>query len=323
MGTGTLCRGADKSVPVLMCDTLGGIVTKQFFVNMDEISSEFLQKHYGLDPVTANIAELILTILFYIALFALCFLGWKLLQKLNKKIFQKLREKHGDSMALQFLEKLCSLGIALFLIIVPFNWDSLRQSIFGSAAVLTAIVGFAAQDVIKDILAGIQISIYKPFDIGDRIKLEDGTAGIVENITMRHVVIKRIDTVREMIPNSKMNTYSVINYSYDNVPRSAQLKFPVGYRSDIRKTKQVIRQAIMDSPYTIPGKRTKDGTMDYAPIYFIEIVDSALIMTSLVYFEDGTPTEILKDDVNTAVFEALEANGIEIPYGYTNVILKN
>ena len=290
---------------------------------MDEISSEFLQKHYGLDPVTANIAELVLTLLFYLALIALCFIGWKLLQNLNKKIFQKLREKHGDSMALQFLEKLCSLGIALFLIIVPFDWDSLRQSIFGSAAVLTAIVGFAAQDVIKDILAGIQISIYKPFDIGDRIKLEDGTAGIVENITMRHVVIKRIDTMREVIPNSKMNTFSVINYSYDNVPRSALMKFPVSYRSDIRKAKQVIRQAVIDSPYTIPGKRMKNGSMDYAPVYFIDLADSALVMSVLVYYADGTPTETMKDDVNTAVFEALEANGIEIPYGYTNVILKN
>ena len=292
-------------------------------MDIDDISSEFLQEHYGLDPVTANIAELILTVLFFLALVALCFIAWKLLQKLNKKIFQKLREKHGDSMALQFLEKLSTLGIALFLIIVPFNWDSLRESIFGSAAVLTAIVGFAAQDVIKDILSGIQISIYKPFDIGDRIKLEDGTAGIVEHITMRHVVIKRIDTMREVIPNSKMNTYSVINYSYGNVPRSALLKFPVGYRSDIRKAKQVIRQAVIDSPYTIPGKRMKDGSMDYAPVYFIELADSALVMSVLVYYEDGTPTETMKDDVNTAVFEALAANGLEIPYGYTNVILKN
>ena len=289
---------------------------------MKEIA-EYLQKTFNLGETASFVFSTILIIFFYLGLIVLCYFLWKLVQKLIHAVFRKIEEKKGRSMSLEFLERLVSFGVTFFFIIIPFNWDDIGQSVFSSAAVLTAVIGFAAQDVIKDILAGIQISIYKPFDIGDRIKLDNGTAGIVENITMRHVVLKRIDTLREVIPNSKMNNYSIINYSYDDVPLSFLLKFPIGYHSDLRKAKNLILEAIKNSPYTIPGKHLKDGTIDYAPIYFIELDDSALIMSTTVYYQHGTSTELTKDDVNTSVFEILKANGIEIPHKYMNVIMKN
>lgn len=288
---------------------------------MDEIPV-MLNDNIDVDTELWSLPEFLKQLGFFLLLIILCFLGWRLLQNLNKKIFERLNNKKGRSLTLDFLERVISLGITLFFIIIPFNWDSLRQSIFGSAALLTAVIGFAAQDVIKDILAGLQMSFYKPFDIGDRIELDDGTAGIVENITMRHVVLKRIDTLRVVIPNSKMNDYSVINYSYDNVPRSMLLNFPVAYNSDIRKVKKVIRDVVINSPHTIPGVKGKNGEKDYPPVYFIDLNASALVMSVTVYYEGKTPSEVVKDDINTSVFEALAANGIEVPYNYVNVVLQ-
>ena len=289
---------------------------------MNEIVSN-VQEHMDVSTPGSYIISAIILILFYLSLIVLCYFAWKLLQKLNHKIFENLEKQKGRSMSLEFLERIISFGITFFFLILPFNWDDIGKSIFGSAAVLTAIIGLAGQDVIKDILAGIQISMYKPFDIGDRIELDDGTSGIVEKITMRHIVLKRIDTLRVVIPNSKMNEYSVVNYSYEDVPRSVLLKFPVSFRANIRKTKQVIEQTVKNSPLTIPGKRMADGTFDYAPAYFIDLGNSALIISVTVYYEDGTPTEVLKDEINSSVFDALAENSIEIPYNYTNVVMRN
>lgn len=208
------------------------------------------------------------------------------------------------------------------LVISLIGWKNIGGSLLGSAAVITGIVGFAAQDVIKDILSGILISIYKPFDLGDRIELEDGTVGIVESITMRHVVIVRIDTLRVVIPNSRINAASILNYSFGDIQRSCLFRFPVGYDSNIAKTKAVIGDAIKSSPYSVPGKKQKDGSMDYGQVYFIDIADSALIMAVTVYYNSQTASEMLKDDINTRVFEALEENGIDIPYNHTSVIIK-
>ena len=290
---------------------------------MDDLV-ESLQQSYGLGTTASYITGAIVIVLIYAALLVICYFLWKLIQKVNHKIFQKLEEKKGRTVTLEFMEKLVSFGITFFfLIIVPFNWDDIGNSVFGSAAVLTAVIGFAGQDVIKDILAGIQISIYKPFDIGDRIETSDGSAGVIEKISMRHIVIKRIDTIRIVIPNSKMNELTVLNYSYEDVPRSVMLRFPVSYKSDIEKAKQVIGNVVRDSELTIPGMYTEDGSLDYAPVYFIELAESALIMSVTVYFDKDIRTERVRDAINTSVFEALAANGIEIPYNYMNVVLHN
>ena len=278
---------------------------------------------YVTDSVANNLMLFGLSLIEMLIYLALLILIAHVLRVLNKKLFRRLRKKRGKKTHLVFLEGVINAYIVVIAVIVPLAGDSIKKSILGSAAVLTAVVGFAAQDIIKDMLAGFLISIYKPFDIGDRIELEDGTVGIVESITMRHVVIIRIDTLRVVIPNSKINNVSVVNYSFDYVDRSILCKFPVSYDSDLKQVKDVIKEAVMSSPYSEPGKKSRDGEMTYAPVYFLELADSALIMAVTVYYKPTTPTEVIKDDINSRVFMAMQEAGIEIPYAYTNVVLQN
>ena len=269
-----------------------------------------------------NLGLFLLSVLIIILYVAVLLLIAHFLRKFNKYVFGHLKRKKGKKTHLVFLEGVINAYIIVLAIIIPLAGDSIKKSILGSAAVLTAVVGFAAQDIIKDMLAGLLISIYKPFDIGDRIELEDGTVGIVESITMRHVVIIRIDTLRVVIPNSKINNVSVLNYSFGYVDRSILCKYPVSYDSDLEEVKTVIKEAVMSSPYSEPGKKSKDGELTYAPVYFWELADSALIMAVTVYYKPDTPTEVIKDDINSRVFMALQKAGIEIPYAYTNVVMR-
>ena len=278
---------------------------------------------YVTDSVANNLMLFGLSLIIMLIYLALLILIAHVLRVLNKKLFRRLRKKRGKKSHLVFLEGVINAYIIIIAVIIPLAGDSIKKSILGSAAVLTAVVGFAGQDIIKDMLAGLLISIYKPFDIGDRIELEDGTVGIVESITLRHVVIIRIDTLRVVIPNSRINNVSVINYSFDYVDRSILCKFPVSYDSDLEKVKTVIKEAVMSSPYSEPGKKSKDGEMYYPPVYFLELADSALIMAVTVYYKPTTTTEVIKDDINSRVFMALQQADIEIPYAYTNVVLQN
>ena len=69
--------------------------------------------------------------------------------------------------------------------------------------------------------------------------------------------------------------------------------------------------------------RPEDAIAFYSPVYFFSLSDSALIMEVTVYYEKHFKTELVIDDINTSVREALLKNGIEIPYNYINVISKN
>ena len=249
---------------------------------------------------------------------------WALIA-INKKFFKKLKKEHKN-IHLTLIEKLVNIGIFIAVSLLAFSavggTKSVWQTLLGGTAVLSAVAAFAAQDVIKDMLAGMMISIYKPFDIGDRIELEDGTAGVVKDMTMRHVVISTIDTIKEVIPNSRINTMLIKNYSFQSPLRSVNFHFPIAYESDVNKAKQVIFEAVRQSEYSVPYRVDEGGTQVYQPVYFLSFEDSALVMSVTVYFDKTTATEAVKNDINTSVREALANAGIEIPYRHITYIQK-
>ena len=253
--------------------------------------------------------------------FAVVYLALRLEKKASKKLFGR-----RNTINLRFVE-----NIARFIVIfLAVQWvvmsSSITQSfgrvLFQGTTVIAAIAGFAAQPVIADMICGLMLSATKPFDIGDRIELEDGTSGIVKDISLRHVTLRDIDTVVRIIPNSRLNGMKITNMSWHTRTRSAHMRFHVAYDTDIERAMAVIGGAVAESPYTVAGKPGAAGSGEYGPVYFIEYADSSLVLATTVYYDPATPTEAVKSDVNLRVMKALAANGIEIPYGYVNVVMK-
>ena len=272
----------------------------------------FLNAH----PTIWAAVKLIATIVFAIIVVSVVL-------RVEKKATKRLIEKRGN-INIRFVE-----SISRFIIIfIAVQWvvmsspltQSFGRMLFQGTAIIGAIAGFAAQPVIADMICGLIMSATKPFDIGDRIELEDGTAGIVKDITLRHVVLQDIDTVVRVIPNSKLNGMKLANMSFHTQTRSIHMRFDVAYGTDVGKAMDVIARAVRDSEYSIPGKTGANG-QEYGPVYFIQYADSSLVMATTVYYEPTTPTEVVKSDINTRVKRALDENDIEIPYNYVNVVV--
>ena len=245
------------------------------------------------------------------------------LLKLEKKASKRVRLTRNN-INLRFVENF----VRFVIIFLAVEWvvmsspitQSFGRILFQGTTVIAAIAGFAAQPVIADLICGLMLSAARPFNIGDRIELEDGTAGIVKDITLRHVTLQDIDTVVRIIPNSKLNGMKLVNMSLSSGLRSVHLRFNVSYDTDVKRAMAVIRQAGEDSPMTVPGKPVGEG-VEYGPVYFIQYAGSSLVMATTVYYQPTSPTEAVKSDVNTRVKEALDVAGIEIPYDYVNVVM--
>ena len=197
--------------------------------------------------------------------------------------------------------------------------ENFGKVLFQGTAIIGAVVGLAAQPVIGDLFAGLMISINKPFEIGDRVELDNGVSGIIIDITARHVVLRTIDTVDAIIPNSKVNACVIKNMSHNTKIRSVHFRFNVAYGTDIELAMASIRKAVEESEYTVPAWK---GKKEYGPVYFIEYADSSLVMATTVYYEPTNATEVVKSDINIRVDRALAEAGIEIPFNYMNVVLK-
>ena len=190
------------------------------------------------------------------------------------------------------------------------------------SALVVAIIGFAAQTAISDVICGLLISFNKPFEIGDRIIIDGLEPGIVEDITLRHIVVGIYDDLKIIVPNSQLNTKTLINTSYKNSERRGiHLQYSVSYDTDVVQAMDIIRDCVAESPYTLGVMR--NGVMeDSGPVYFLKFADSALVLETTIWVTKTTSSYVATTDVNVRVNNAFKLHNIEIPYNYLNVIEK-
>lgn len=231
--------------------------------------------------------------------------------------------KNSDKIHRRFLGKLMYVVvIILCLASIIGEIDptlNLHSTLLKGSALIVAIVGFAAQTAISDLICGFLISIHKPFEIGDRVIPEGMEPGIVEDITLRHTVLRIYDGFRVVVPNSEMNAKVIVNTGWKTDRRGVHLTYSVGYDTDIQTAMDVIRDCVAESPYTL-GIETNGIMEDSGPVYFLKFADSALILETTIWVTRETSTYVATTDVNMRVNRAFKEHGIEIPYNFINVV---
>jgi small-conductance mechanosensitive channel len=110
------------------------------------------------------------------------------------------------------------LLLAAFLVVAAIvlaqftSLEKLAAGIFASTAVIGLIIGFAAQNTISNIIAGVLIAITQPIRIGDRIGFE-GREGRVTDITLSYTFIDPGDGSQVVVPNQLLVQGIVHNHS--------------------------------------------------------------------------------------------------------------
>jgi small-conductance mechanosensitive channel len=90
--------------------------------------------------------------------------------------------------------------------------NKLATGILASTAVAAAIIGFAAQHTLGNLVAGVQLAISQPIKIGDRISFED-VEGRVIDITLGYTYVDPGDASAVVIPNQLLVEGIVHNHS--------------------------------------------------------------------------------------------------------------
>jgi small conductance mechanosensitive channel len=125
-------------------------------------------------------------------------------------------------------------------------------SLIASLGVAGLTLGFAAQDVLSNIISGLFIFWDRPFVIGDLVEI-DGQYGRVETITMRSTRVVTTDGKMLAIPNSVIANSTVT--SYTNFPNlRLDVEVTVGVNEDLGRVRVLLldqvrgRQEFMDAP---------------------------------------------------------------------------
>ena len=234
--------------------------------------------------------------------------------------FVKNRLKAKNNLTIRFTQNIIRVVIILiaviWVLVSSTATTDIGKVLFQGTAILGAVFGLAAQPVLGDFFSGIAITLNRPFEIGDWIELENGTAGVVADITPRHVVLRSLGTVEIIVPNSKINSLMLKDTSFKKL-RSVKMEFNVAYGTDVDKASEIIKNEIINSELTVPAKND-----EYSDVFFEAFADSSLVLTTIVYFKQSTSGLAVKTDVNKRVNDAFIKEGIEIPFNYVNVVMQ-
>lgn len=167
-------------------------------------------------------------------------------------------------------------------------------------------ISLAAKATLEDMINGFIILIDRPFQVGDRIKIESmDDWGDVEAIGSRTTQIRALDNRLVIVPNSIIGRSQVENFTKTDPSYRVEISFGVSYESDIDQVIKIVTSAILEVPGILKEK---------APIVdFIQFGDSAMIFRALYWlktYEDYP----LRTQVNKAISTALNNAKIELPF---------
>ena len=123
------------------------------------------------------------------------------------------------------------VGVLSALLVIP-QVRAIAGGILASSAVIGLVVGFAAQRTIGNVVAGILIAFSQPLRLGDRVRVDD-VDGVVEEIGLTYTFIRASDGVRLVIPNEKLASDTILNFTIRSPEKVAEVTVQVPLAQDL------------------------------------------------------------------------------------------
>lgn len=184
------------------------------------------------------------------------------------------------------------------------------------AVIFTALsvgIGFGLQYIAADIASGFILLFERPIRIGDRVTIGDDE-GDVQSINLRTTIVTTNDRIAIIVPNSKLVSQRVVNWSYGD-PR-ARIAIPIGVAddSDIERVTATLIEAAhgVQNVLTDPKPR----------VQFLQFGDYSLDFRLLVWTNQPRRHVQIRSDINYRIAQLFRERSIKIPYPTQEFLLK-
>jgi len=236
---------------------------------------------------------------------------------------------HVDPTRYKFFKNAVSFIIYLVAVTIIFytipELKTIGMSLFAGAGILAIIIGFASQAAFSNIISGIFIVTSKPFRVGDFIKISDEFIGTVEDITLRHTVIRNNENRRIIIPNAVINNQTIINSNIVDEKVCSLIEVGISYDSDIDKAISIIQDEVMKHPLALDN-RTEEEIAQGTPQVVVRVMgfgESSVKLRGFAWAATPLNAFILRTDLYKSIKKRFDAEGIEIPFPHRTIVMKN
>ncbi|BBO99564.1 mechanosensitive ion channel family protein [Sulfuriferula nivalis] len=205
--------------------------------------------------------------------------------------------------------------IAVLVALPAVGIDLTVLSVFGGA--LGVGLGLGLQKIASNYASGFIILLDRSIRPGDMITV--GTSyGEVSQLNTRYTLLRALDGTEIIIPNENLLTSTVINHSFTK--RDVRIKLPIqiSYDSDVERTRELMKSI------ALAHKRVLK-TEEYTPsVLLIEFADSGINLELSIWINDPENGQNnLRSDLNLAIWQAFQHEGIQIPYPRRDIYMIN
>lgn len=176
-------------------------------------------------------------------------------------------------------------------------------------------IGFGAQYLIRDIIAGIFIILENQYRVGDVARVADVT-GLVEEITLRKTVLRDLDGIVHHVPNGEIRIASNFSRHFSRV----NLNVPVAYGTDLEHAIEIINRV---------GKELAEDEKWHrvikTPPQVLRVDNFGESGIEIKVLGDVKPLEqwAVMGELRLRLKKAFDAEGIEIPWPHTKIYFGN
>ena len=187
-------------------------------------------------------------------------------------------------------------------------------SIITTSAVLTAVIGFALQDLLSNIISGLAIEIERPFKVGDFVKFNDQEGRVLE-INWRSTKVYTLHHDIVIIPNSVATKSAIINFSAPTRMHRRNVKIGLRYEAAPNRVRESLFTAV----------RGVEGVLTDPPPYVQLAAYADFSINYVVYFfnTDMPQRETIQNRVMTRIWYQLRRDGLSIPFPIRDINMRH
>ena len=178
------------------------------------------------------------------------------------------------------------------------------------------VLGLAAQNTLGNLIAGMTLLLYRPFQVGDRVQVTAPTGletGIVEAITLGYTMLRTGDNRRIVVPNSVMANQVTVNLTSVDPRIVVAVPIRVGYAADLKKAREILVQLAQQHPHV----------REVAGCPLTVLGESSVTLTLQVWCADAGVAKQVECDLFEQAKKCFQDQDIEIPFPYCNLVFKN
>lgn len=260
-----------------------------------------------------NWAELMLEAGLWAAKFLLIIVMFIIIRSIGRRVINRMFERAAShrKMSSGRIITLQKLVVNLFSYILIFIFAGIVFKQFGleigtliaGAGVVGLAIGFGAQGLVSDVVTGFFILLEKQMEVGDYVTI-GGVDGIVEEVGLRTTHIRAFDGTLSYMPNREIST--IQNHSRGNM--RALVDIGIAYEENIDQAVKVLQEACDRV------KVNNENIVEGPNVLGVQGLGSSDVIIRIISKTHNGEQWAVERELRQALKEALDANGIEIPY---------